>query len=201
MSEKNVKKRNWAFCLYLDSAPADWREQIQLSGIQAAISPLHDKDINPDGTTKKPHHHIILVYGNPTTYNNVKAFTCGELKQTIPQPLQQIIGYYRYLTHKDNPEKYQYSESEIVRVNGFNIRDFVEMTKSEVIKYKREITGFIMDNGITEYGDLMKYLFDGGEDTADWFDVASSNTVYFEALIRSFRYIANGRRDDLPPGR
>ena len=26
---KNIKKRNWAFVLYPESAPADWREQLQ----------------------------------------------------------------------------------------------------------------------------------------------------------------------------
>lgn len=45
---KNIKKRNWAFVLYPESAPADWREQLQKTGLQCAISPLHDKDMNPD---------------------------------------------------------------------------------------------------------------------------------------------------------
>ena len=26
---KNIKKRNWAFVLYPESAPADWEEQLQ----------------------------------------------------------------------------------------------------------------------------------------------------------------------------
>ena len=49
---KNVKKRNWAFVLYPESAPEDWKEQLRLSGLQGAISPLHDKDINPTGEPK-----------------------------------------------------------------------------------------------------------------------------------------------------
>ena len=58
---KNVKKRNWAFVLYPESAPADWKEQLQLSGLMGAISPLHDKDINPTGGPKKAHYHVVLV--------------------------------------------------------------------------------------------------------------------------------------------
>ena len=108
---KNVKKRNWAMVLYPESAPEDWREQLRLSGLQVAISPLHDKDVNADGEPKKAHHHVILVYGSPTTYNNVKAL-CDRLNQPIPQPLEQVRGYYRYLTHEDNPEKAQYSKSD-----------------------------------------------------------------------------------------
>ena len=84
--KKNTKKRNWAFVLYPESAPEDWKEQLQLAGLQCAISPLHDKDLNADGTPKKAHYHIILVYGNPTTYNNVKTLT-DRLNKTIPQQL------------------------------------------------------------------------------------------------------------------
>lgn len=189
-AEKNVKKRNWAFVLYPDSAPSDWREQLRRSGVACAISPLHDRDINPTGEPKKPHYHVILVYGNPTTYNNVKGFTNGQLGQTIPQALEQVRGYYNYLTHADNPEKAQYSVNEIECINGFDIRDFVELTKSEVIRMKREILDFIRSNEIFEYSDLMEALMDGGQETADWFEVASNNTVFFDRYLSSRRWRA-----------
>lgn len=198
MAKENVKKRNWAFVLYPESAPADWREQLTKSGIQAAVSPLHDRDLNADGEPKKPHYHVILVYGNPTTYNNVKSFTNGKLGQTVPQPLEQVRGYYRYLTHEDNPEKEQYSKSDIQLINGFDIRDFVEMTKSEVTRYKRELLDFIRDNNLIEYSDLLDILLDGGEATADLFEVASNHTLFLTKYIASRRYKITGctRPDD-----
>ena len=70
---KNFKKRNWAFVVYPESAPSDWIEQLQLSGAQFAISPLHDKDLNATGEPKKAHWHVIVVYGSPTTESNVRA--------------------------------------------------------------------------------------------------------------------------------
>ena len=76
----------------------------QKTGLQCAISPLHDKDMNPDNTPKKPHYHVILTYSGPTSYNVVKALTDG-FNQPIPQALEQVRGYYRYLTHKDNQRK------------------------------------------------------------------------------------------------
>ena len=127
-STKNIKKRMWAFVAYPESLPPDWLEKLKQSGLQVAISPLHDKDINPDGEPKKPHYHIILIYSGPTTYNNVATFT-ESINGTIPQPLEQVRGYYRYLTHKDNPEKAQYSDSDIICLNGFDIREFVELNK------------------------------------------------------------------------
>ena len=195
MAEKNVKKRNWAFVLYPESAPKDWREQLQQTGLQCAISPLHDKDINPTGEPKKPHYHVILCYAGPTAYNVVKALTNGRLGQTIPQPLEQVRGYYRYLTHEDNPEKAQYSKADIETLNGFDVRDFVDMTKSEVVRYKREVQVFIRDNKITEYGHLMDLLLDAGDAMADHYEVAANNTLFFTAYLTSRRYIESGSRD------
>lgn len=198
MAKNDVKKRNWAFVVYPESAPADWRERLQKSGLQCAISPLHDQDTNPDGEPKKPHYHVILVYGSPTTYNNVKALTNGQLGQTVPQPLEQVRGYYRYLTHADNPEKAQYSAGDIQLLNGFDIRDYVEMTKSEVMRYKRELLAFVRDNDILEYSDLLDILMDGGEATADLLEVASNHTLMLTKYIASRRYRATGvsRGDD-----
>ena len=75
MATKNVKKRNWAFVLYPESAPENWRELLQQTGLQCVISTLHDKDLDPDGNPKKAHHHIILVYSGPTSFNVVKQLT------------------------------------------------------------------------------------------------------------------------------
>ena len=86
-----MKKKYWAFVLYLESAPENWKELLQLRGIPVCISPYHDKDINPDGTPKKPHYHIILCFPNTTTYNNVKNIT-DSLNQPIPISLDAVKG-------------------------------------------------------------------------------------------------------------
>ena len=196
MSEKNVKKRNWAFVLYPESAPKNWREQLALTGLQCAISPLHDRDVNPTGEPKKPHYHVILAYSGPTSYNVVKSLTNGKLGQTIPQPIEQLEGYYRYFTHKDNPEKAQYSAADIETINGFDIRNYIDLTKSEVVRIKREIQAFIRDNQIYEYADLMDLLMDAGEEMADHYEVAANNTVFFDRYLSSRRFRAAGGGED-----
>ena len=183
-TKKSTKKRNWAFVLYPESAPADWLERLKLSGLMGAVSPLHDKDINADGEPKKAHYHIILVYAGPTSFNVVNAL-CESLNQPIPQPLESVRGYYRYLTHKDNPEKYQYSDTDIVTFGGFDYRDYVEMTKSEVLKWIRSVQALIRDNDISEYSDLLDLLDDN--DMVDEYDVASSHTMLFGKYIDSRR--------------
>lgn len=181
---KNVKKRNWAGVVYPESLPCNWIEILEQSGIQCAISPLHNKDINADGTQKKPHYHLLFVYSNSTTYNAVKEFL-SQFNGTIPQPLEQVRGYYRYLTHKDNPEKAQYNEKDIRLVNGFDISNFVELTITEVNNIKKELQKVIRDNKIFEYSELMDYCLDNSLDNA--YDVVSNHTIFFNTYICSFR--------------
>lgn len=209
MSEKktSVKKRNWAFFIYptkeqlaklnsnydgsdgYGSVPDDWQQRLQLSGLQYAISPLHDKDKLEDGSgrTKKPHYHVIVVYGSPTTYNNVKSLT-DSLNSPIPQALEQVRGYYRYLTHKDNPEKYQYDEKDIQTGGGFNIADFIDLSKSEVTEIVFNLQKLIREQNFTEYMEFMDYIQDNLDRT--FFDVASSHTMFFNAYLRSRRHRA-----------
>ncbi len=178
----NIKKRNWAFVLYEESAPEDWKERLKLKGMACAISPYHNKDINPTGEEKKPHYHIILAFGSPTTYNNVKSIT-DELNQPIPIPLESVRGYYRYFTHKDNPEKYQYQSNEIELLNGFDVTEV--LNNFEVFTCMKEIQTLILENDILEYSDLMDYLM--RNDFMEYWNVASSHTNFFDKYITSRR--------------
>lgn len=182
---KNVKKRNWAFILYLDSAPQNWRDILQETGALFAISPYHDKDINADGSLKKPHYHIIMCYDGPTSYNVVRRIT-ESVNATIPQPLEQIRGYYRYFTHKDNPEKFQYSESDITTINGFDINNYIELTYTEVSKIILQIQFIIRDKYIKNYADLLDYLSDN--DLKEFWDVAKNHPYLFNTYIYARKY-------------
>lgn len=178
----NIKKRNWAFVLYPESAPLDWKEQLQLSGITCAISPLHDKDIDPTGEPKKPHYHIILCFPGPTSYNVVSSITAS-YNATIPKALESVRGMYRYFTHKDNPDKYQYDEKEIILLNDFDVADV--LNSGEVFHIMKMIDVLIENLKLFEYSDLMKYLRDN--EMNDYYNVAASHTLFFNTLISSYR--------------
>ena len=181
---KNVKKRNWAFVAYPESMPANWLEILQETGAPIAISPLHDKDLNADEHEKKAHYHFIICYGGPTSFNVVKRLT-DKLNAPIPIALEQIRGYYRYFTHKDNPEKHQYDESEIKCLNGFKISDYVELSKSEVVKIKYDILDLIEKNGFCEYYDLIEFL---KNDNIERLEIAMNNTLFFNTYLKSKRH-------------
>ena len=172
--------------MYPESAPSDWIEQLQQRGVVGAISPLHDKDLNATGEPKKAHWHVIVTYEGPTAQSVVERLT-ERLNAPKPIPLEQVRGYYRYLTHKDNPEKAQYDEKDIQTLNGFDIRDFVEMTKSEVNAKIRIIQKMIRELDFLEYADLLDYLQDEDE-LADEYDVAINHTILLNTYIKSRRY-------------
>ena len=182
--KKLSKKRNWAFVAYPESLPKNWQEILTQTGLPIAISPLHDKDENPDGTKKKPHYHIILIYSGPTSFSVVQTLT-QKLNAPAPIPLEAVRGYYRYLTHKDNPEKFQYDEKDIKTLNNFAILDFVEIKKSEVIKIKKDLQILILKECFVEYADFMDFVLT--ELTDAEYDVASSHTYFFDKYICSRR--------------
>lgn len=179
-----MKKRYWAFVLYPESAPENWKEILQQTGLSICVSPLHDKDINPTGEPKKAHYHIILCYSGPTTFKCVKSIT-DSLNQPIPIALEQVRGYFRYLTHKDNPEKYQYNEKDITTINDFDIDNYNDLSISQIKTIMVDIQKIIRDNDILEYCDLLDFLLDS--ELFSYLDVAQNHTILFNTYITSLR--------------
>ena len=182
---KRITGRSWAFVIYPESLPENWKEIIIDTGLPMAISPLHDKDVNPTGEEKKAHYHVICYYENATTYNNVKENVTSKLNGTIPIKLESMRGMYRYHLHLDNPEKYQYDDRDRIFFNGFDIDFASKLTRTEINKLIREIHTFINNNDIVEYIDLLNILKDN--DLVDMYDIAISNTLLFKSLLDSKR--------------
>lgn len=178
------KERYWTFIMYPESMnkEIDAIEYLQATGLKIAISPLHNKDINIDGTKKKEHYHVLLCFEGPTTYNRVEKIT-KQINATIPQRVISPIGCIRYLTHKDNPEKAQYEEREIKTLNGLDIQDICGITTSMEIEIKKAIIQIIQTKNIKEYSTLINYLIK--EDLRDMFKIASNNTIFYNSYIKS----------------
>lgn len=182
-----LKGRNWAFVVYPESLPENWRDIIVETGLPMAFSPLHDKDIDPTGEVKKAHYHVICYYeSGPTTKKAVKENVTDKLNGTIPIKLESMKGMYRYHLHLDNPEKYQYNDSDRIFFNGFDINKVEELTYTEVKQLLKNIQELIRKESITEYSDLLDILKDNELDNL-W-KVASDHTILLNTYIRSRRY-------------
>lgn len=189
-----MKGRNWAFVMYPESMPVNWFDILEKTGLPFAISPLHDKDVDPTGESKKPHYHVICQYTNTTTAKNVKENVCDKVNGTIPIKLESIKGMYRYHLHLDNPEKYQYDDRDRIFINGFDVSNVNALTQTEVQKIMKDLTSLIIDNEIYEYADLLDLLLQN--DLNNMFVVASSHTIYFSTFINSRRNKAKAREKE-----
>ena len=182
MSE-NIKARHWLVVVYPESAPDDWKDLLAETGVQFAISPLHNKDVDTNGEIKKAHWHIILSWDNTTTYNNVKRLT-ERINSPMPKKCESVKGSFRYFTHKDDPSKYQYNEDDIEIYNGFDIDDITQPTTTERYSILFEIVNFCDENNITEYYILIKKLM---EEDKEMCKVAMDNTMFLTSMLRSKR--------------
>lgn len=177
--------RNWSFILYPESAPAEWLKILDDNHIRTIVSPLHDKDKNDDGTEKKSHYHIILLFEGLKSYEQVKSIT-DSLNQPIPQRIQSIQGMVRYLIHADNPEKYQYNKDEIITTGGARIDTYFNESEKSDTEILREVCNMIRSNKITEYSDLIEIALD--QDSDDYLKVISGSHSYFiSQYIHSLR--------------
>lgn len=180
-----LKGRNWAFVMYPESMPGNWKEIIQEIGLPCAISPLHDQDVEPTGEKKKPHYHVICYYENTTTQKSVKEAVTDRLNATLPIKLESLIGMYRYHLHLDNPEKYQYDDRYRMFFNGFDKSKIDSLSYTEIQKLLQQIQHFIIDNDITEYADLLDCLLEC--ENMNLWDVASNHTLLLNTYICSRR--------------
>lgn len=174
-----LKGRHFAYVVYPESAPADWIEQLQQTGLSFVVSPLHDKDVDPTGTLKKPHYHIIISWGNTTTYRAARGL-CDKIRCPRPQMLKSPNAMYRYMQHLDNPDKYQYTDIPTT-YNGW-VRP---LNAADVAQLKREIWGMVYTNDCQEYGELLMVCVEHG---SEYFDVASSHTIFFSKICDGYRH-------------
>lgn len=183
---KDERTRNWTFIVYPESAPENWREILDSLHIPWIESPLHDKDVNPDGEKKKAHWHILVFFAGKKSYEQMKVIT-DSLNSPIPQKVNSAKGAVRYLIHLDNPEKYQYFKTDIVAHGGADFEKYLTATGGEKLKILSEIQDWVLESGCVEFSELADYAriyhFE------DWYDVVANQSVnYLNAYIRSRRH-------------
>lgn len=183
MTKKDDRARTWTFIVYPESAPENWRELLDEYHVPWVESPLHDKDINPDGSVKKAHWHVILLFDGKKNYEQVKELT-DTINAPIPQKTANTKGLVRYLIHMDNPEKYQYKRDEIVCHSGADVDEYFALSSSSRRAVLWEIVEFIKENEIDNFSDFIGFCLE--TDNRDWFDVAMNhNTLAINKLLDS----------------
>ncbi len=179
------KSRNWGLIVYPESAPNNWVDIIKDWHVKCAISPLHNKDTTSDGEIKKDHYHIIFALDGPKTYDFVKDMT-KILNGTIPIKIQSLSGYFRYLIHADDKEKYQYNQDDIKIFGNWNPLPYLtnnKLSKEEVtLNTMIEISQFINTSFIYTYSGLLNYTIKNNR--KDWYQIISKHSYHFNLQLR-----------------
>lgn len=182
MSDKRY--RNWATILYPESATENWEEILSELKSPILISPLHDQDINPGGEKKKPHYHILFTFEGKKSNEQIKEIT-DKIGAVGQEPVASLRGYARYLTHRDNPEKYQYDERGVRTFGGIDYPSIIGLPTD---KYRAlsEMQQFIRQTGIRSFATLADYA---AENREDWYRVlCDSGTIYISAYLKSYHW-------------
>lgn len=183
---KDTRTRNWTCVVYPESAPERWREMLDDLHIEWVESPLHEFDANADGEVKKPHWHVLLMFGGVKSYEQILEVT-EFLNCPAPQRCHNAKAMVRYMAHLDNPEKFQYKISDIVSHGGVDLAELLRPSSSERYSIIRDMCCYIRDNHVTEFKDLMDYAIENHFDT--WFPALCDNCSFvIQQYIKSERH-------------
>ena len=192
--EKRKQRRtNWMLVFYEDQCP-EWREELDELGMPTLVSPSHgadewterDEKKNPKhkaGTLKEPHRHLLAMYDNPVSYDQVvKDFAF--LKSKNVKYVKSLPAMARYLTHMDSPDKAQYDPEGVCEFGGADWRDLCATTSDKHLAL-REMRAFIRENNVVDF-----YLFWDwcDEHNDEWSRLLDDSCCYaIEHYMRSFR--------------
>ena len=190
------KSKYFCCILYPDSKTYDVDKIIKALAEEHftfAVSPIHDRDLDDDGSLKKGHFHLLLAYSSATTINNIRCWlnACGlpETELHSVRVCASGVGYFRYLTHKDNPEKFQYDVNDIRVFNDSDelFKKFYK-TASDKIDDLIHIFQIVDDLKTISFHSLLQYLMMNERDLFKMLTSSSALAICVKEYQRSLEY-------------
>lgn len=178
MSKNSKKKetpkrgRNWVFVLYEDSLPDGQPAAVLEENKIPYFLIWHDKDTDPNGEIKKKHAHLLLMFDGNKTFEQMMD-VADALGCPAPQRVENLRSMARYLCHTDNPDKFQYTEADIIAGYGADYHKIANLIDDKYAAI-REMIAFVNENDIRYYSDLFDYA-------------AGNNDRWFKALCDKCR--------------
>ena len=164
--------------VYPESAPQDWQKMLADTHLQVLISPLHDSDTNPDGSIKKPHWHVMVIYDTVKNFEQDVQPLFKAIGGVGREAINSPRGYARYLCHTDNPEKHQYATSDVIALGGISYDDVVR-TDADDAQMINAVCARCRDNGVYSLAELMDYAVIS---QPDWYQLIVTRKAYVIGL-------------------
>ena len=175
---KGSAHRVWWGYLYPESAPEDWETRIRESGHECVWA-LHDKDVTATGETKKAHVHVAVRFAHAQDAAAAKEALGGfGVLEASVQWRDSWRAVCRYLTHMDDPDKYQYSPDIVGECGGADWRTEIYRAsdKYEIIAAMQDWCddpANVKPNGCPpQFNDLMRYA---RANNKEWFMALCDN--------------------------
>lgn len=177
----NMRYRNFACVIYLDSCPENWLQIIEELKLPIFISPYHDKDKNADNTPKKPHYHVMLMCEGKKSQEQIKEIF-EQFGGVGCEIVNSARSYARYLCHLDNPDKVRYSTSEVKAFGGLNYNTIIGTMADRNTTIRQMIT-HININDVISFYELVLY---SEKHEPEWFDcLLNSGSFFIKEYIKS----------------
>lgn len=156
------------FEIYPDSAPSDWVSRLDSFMVCYIISPLHDKDLKDNGTSKKPHYHVIVLFEGGKSPDLVQEICdyCGGANGYVEVIIDKRKAI-RYLSHIDHPHKFQYSRYDYV-CSGVTVSKYFDDDDETINKVALEIFDWIRDTHCRHFNVLVDYCLENNK--KEWFN-------------------------------
>lgn len=173
MADKTSRTRNFVSIGYPESLIEGWLQVLEGTHIPCVISPLHDKDVNPDGEVKKEHYHIMIMYEGPHTLEQAQKIfdSIGAVKC---KTVNSVRGQARYFLHMDNPEKAEYSINDVKCLSGADFQELIQLP-SDKYGIIKDMIQFIEKNDVLSFSQLLLWCSNNKE---DWFRALCDNSAY-----------------------
>lgn len=97
---------------------------------------IHDKDELPNGEKKTLHAHVFIESEKGSSakvwIDRLSKIFGVQSECVSVQPVKSLDGAWRYLIHKDNPEKHQYTIEDVATNNAETLKKAIERPSNGV---------------------------------------------------------------------
>lgn len=198
VKKPRIRSKWWVFISYPESS--NWEDiATGLRELQLPFerSPLHDKDVNKDGTIKKAHYHWILHTPRESGLSTVAELT-RRLGGTQPIFPYNLGGYEKYMDHDEESEKAKYSpadrlywmlDSETI-LAAHSAADKKQIAQDAEIDCALKIIDTINEMNFTEFYPLVLHF---AKTDRDCFKELRKKASFYTNYINSRRYYVCGQ--------
>lgn len=185
-----TRTRAYAFIFYPESAPENWLEILDNEHVCTIVSPLHDSDTNPDGSQKKEHYHIMLLFEGVKSEAQVKDIIQKLHGTAHFETVNSVRGYARYMLHLDNPEKHQYDRKDITCLGGADYDEIIHLATDDD-KMLAEIMEFLDTHTVIS---LTRFIMWCNQNNKDWFNLITHkySHIISEVIKSNYWALSNG---------